>query len=34
MVNGPHEVPGGSWIIKAADPQGVLFSAVGSRAEK
>jgi uncharacterized protein len=25
---GPHEVPGGSWIINAIDPQGVMFALV------
>jgi predicted enzyme related to lactoylglutathione lyase len=25
---GPHEVPGGSWIVNATDPQGVMFALV------
>lgn len=28
---GPQEVPGGTWIIQAKDPQGVLFALAGSR---
>jgi uncharacterized protein len=28
---GPHEVPGGLWIVVGSDPQGVLFSLVGPR---
>jgi hypothetical protein len=28
VVNGPHQVPGGSWIIQAVDPQGAMFSLV------
>jgi predicted enzyme related to lactoylglutathione lyase len=30
VVNGPHEVPGELWIIQGIDPQGALFSLVGS----
>nr|WP_260927931.1 VOC family protein [Novosphingobium sp. 9] len=26
---GPHEVPGGDWIVLAADPQGAAFGLVG-----
>jgi uncharacterized protein len=29
ILNGPHEVPGGQWIIIATDPQGVAFGVVG-----
>ncbi len=29
VLNGPHQVPGGSWIINCQDPQGVLFALVG-----
>jgi uncharacterized protein len=29
IVNGPHEVPGGQWIIIASDPQGAVFGVVG-----
>ena len=32
VVHGPMQVPGGSWIAQALDPQGVFFSVVGSRA--
>jgi len=28
---GPHEVPGGSWIVQATDPQGVNFALVSVR---
>jgi predicted enzyme related to lactoylglutathione lyase len=31
VFNGPMEVPGGSWIIQARDPQGALFALVGRR---
>ena len=27
---GPHEVPGGSWIVQAVDPQGAAFALVSS----
>ena len=30
VVNGPHQVPGGLWIIQGEDPQGVMFALVGS----
>ena len=29
VINGPMEVPGGSWIVNAVDPQGAMFSLVG-----
>lgn len=29
IVNGPHQVPGGNWIIQGIDPQGAAFSLVG-----
>lgn len=29
VVNGPMEVPGGSWIVQGVDPQGAFFSLVG-----
>jgi len=32
VVNGPMEVPGGSWILQAQDPQGAMFALVGTRA--
>jgi predicted enzyme related to lactoylglutathione lyase len=31
ILNGPHEVPGGSWIVQCLDPQGAMFALVGSR---
>ncbi len=31
VVHGPQEVPGGSWIVNALDPQGALFALVAPR---
>ncbi|MPZ55095.1 MAG: VOC family protein [Rhizobiales bacterium] len=31
IVNGPHQVPGGSWIVHCLDPQGAMFALVGPR---
>lgn len=28
VLHGPHEVPGGAWIVIASDPQGVSFALV------
>jgi uncharacterized protein len=28
---GPHEVPGGQWIVLGSDPQGVMFALVGNK---
>jgi predicted enzyme related to lactoylglutathione lyase len=28
VVMGPHEVPGGSWIVQGLDPQGAGFALV------
>ena len=28
ILNGPHQVPGGSWILHCLDPQGALFALV------
>jgi uncharacterized protein len=28
VVNGPLQVPGGSWVVQATDPQGAFFSLV------
>lgn len=28
ILNGPHQVPGGSWIVQCLDPQGGLFALV------
>lgn len=33
IMNGPHEVPGGDWIIVARDPQGAAFGVVGPQGE-
>jgi predicted enzyme related to lactoylglutathione lyase len=29
IINGPNEVPGGSWVLQAQDPQGAMFALVG-----
>jgi uncharacterized protein len=34
IVNGPVEVPDGSWIIHCMDPQGAIFALVGKRSYK
>lgn len=31
VLLGPHEVPGGQWIIVGRDPQGANFAVVGPR---
>jgi predicted enzyme related to lactoylglutathione lyase len=31
VMNGPHQVPGGSWIAQCTDPQGAMFALVGPR---
>jgi predicted enzyme related to lactoylglutathione lyase len=31
IVNGPMEVPGGSWIVNCMDPQGAMFSLVATK---
>ncbi|MGI9170313.1 MAG: VOC family protein, partial [Caulobacteraceae bacterium] len=28
VLNGPHEVPGGMWVLQARDPQGGMFALV------
>jgi predicted enzyme related to lactoylglutathione lyase len=28
VLNGPHEVPGGSWVVQCLDPQGAMFALV------
>lgn len=28
VINGPHQVPGGSWIVNCLDPHGAIFSLV------
>ncbi len=30
-LNGPMQVPGGSWIVQCKDPQGAMFALVGPR---
>ena len=30
VLTGPHEVPGGSWIVQAVDPQGAAFALVAT----
>jgi predicted enzyme related to lactoylglutathione lyase len=29
VMNGPHQVPGGDWVVIAVDPQGAAFGVVG-----
>jgi uncharacterized protein len=31
IINGPHEVPGGQWIVQANDPQGAMFAVVAPK---
>jgi predicted enzyme related to lactoylglutathione lyase len=31
IINGPMEVPGGSWIVQCKDPQGAVFALVGKK---
>jgi predicted enzyme related to lactoylglutathione lyase len=31
IVNGPHQVPGGDWIVVCTDPQGAAFGCVGAK---
>lgn len=31
VMNGPMEVPGGSWIVQATDPQGAFFALVAAK---
>ena len=31
VLNGPMEVPGGSWVVQAVDPQGAMFALVGPK---
>jgi predicted enzyme related to lactoylglutathione lyase len=31
IVNGPHQVPTGTWVAQAFDPQGAFFALVGPR---
>lgn len=34
IVDGPFEVPGGSWIVQCTDPQGAMFALEGTRSRK
>lgn len=31
VLMGPHEVPGGAWIVNCVDPQGAFFNLLGQR---
>ena len=31
VLNGPMQVPGGSWIVQCRDPQGAMFAMVGPK---
>lgn len=31
VLNGPHQVPGGSWIVQAMDPQGAAFALTSAK---
>ena len=31
VLHGPHQVPGGNWVVMGKDPQGAEFALVGSR---
>jgi uncharacterized protein len=31
ITAGPHQVPGGQWILQAVDPQGAAFALLGSK---
>jgi len=31
LLQGPHQVPGGSWIVQCVDPQGALFALVATQ---
>lgn len=31
IINGPHQVPGGSWILQGLDPQGAMFALVAPK---
>ncbi len=31
IMHGPQQVPGGGWIVQAADPQGAAFALLGSK---
>ena len=31
VLSGPHQVPGGSWVLMGVDPQGARFALTGAR---
>ncbi len=31
VINGPHQVPTGDWMIQASDPQGAMFALLGPK---
>src|SRR5579863_3001033 len=31
VINGPHQVPGGSWVVQGLDPQGAMFALVSTK---
>ena len=33
VLLGPHEVPGGDWIVVATDPQGAVFGVAGQKGD-
>jgi uncharacterized protein len=33
VTQGPHQVPGGDWIVNAIDPQGAVFGLVGPQGQ-
>jgi uncharacterized protein len=33
VLNGPHQVPGGGWVVYANDPQGASFAVIGTRSD-
>ncbi|MGD0023475.1 MAG: VOC family protein [Xanthobacteraceae bacterium] len=34
ILDGPIEVPGGSWFVRCTDPQGAMFALIGKRSNK
>ncbi len=34
ILDGPIDVPGGSWIVRCMDPQGAVFALEGMRGRK
>ena len=33
VLNGPHQVPGGEWVVQAEDPRGARFGVVGPKGD-